>query len=674
MEKQKKRKIMIIVCFILFGFCLWRLEKIIGVEETILEQFGDYLKILIEENRIEELEPYVISRFISWEEGGEMADWCPAFHHFFVYEEYDFLTMRGDGGILTAADLNGDGIEDVIEYMEGSYEGYNHASLTIYLGNEEKDYQITYYQPNFDTVISYTDSISVINYQDSIFLILQSSFPYAVRNMAVYQIQEGILTEELKIQYKISSIDTEIAYCKEGMEESVTYYPNYTFEITGERKTKKELEQTADYLVCMEEKEGIKVRIPMIHGLSDQELEEQINQNLEKILLEYMEVYSEKHFGENYWEELTGTAYNSMIATKDYLLFDYNIGDFDGTGERIVGSNLSGVMRAEAVSIFVEIDLKNGEIGLYREFDMEEEFQIKRSFWDRKDGIEIEETLLEEFGEYYKTLMEENRTEEMEQYVISRSVSSEQDLGGLSDTWEVILTAADLNGDGIEDIVEYMRGKSNGLTIYLGKEKKNYQVTYYQPYLHNYINRVDSVFVVNYKNSIFLIIEEKILNCENFREIEIYQIQNGVLTGNFSMNYRPLCEDMKSYNPKHYIYTTYRYKSERKELFPQPADYLICMEKKRGLKVKIPVIYGLSNPELEKEINQNLKKILKDFIKESQKEMPDGEIKEAAYNGITATKDELAFNYRIGNPDPEGNRKDIFIRINLKNGKIQYTK
>ncbi len=884
-------------CFILFGCFLWKLEKTTRVEETVLEQFGDYLKILIEENRIEELEPYVISRFISWEEGGEMADWCPAFHHFFVYKEYDFSTIWTDGGILTAADLNGDGIEDVIEYeyVDERYEAYNHAGLMIYLGKEEKDYQITYYQSNFDTNIRYVDSMFVVNYQDGIFLILQKSVPFEnrIREMGIYQIQDGILTEELKIQYRVSSIDTEVTYCKEGMEEkakifsqnakeyymesaneelfqgeaeehlkeeaeelelleklgkeqsedykekyekdrklqflsagfrssitskyhsdldndgeeeiygkadaeilgmmtegskyyyrtgeflgegkqgldyilvdgenwvdfetlcglkiwsgkwipqifwvepwegknitffkyydenyligriegyriqegsyetvvSVTYYPNYTFEMIKEEKTKEELEQTADYLVCMEKKEGIDVRIPVIHGLSNQELEEKINQNLEKILLENMESYAEGYL---FYKGVLSTIYNNMIAAKDYLLFDYTL------------QGLDIVKRIETVTMFVEIDLKNGEIGLYRDFDMEKEFQIRGNPLDRKNGIPIEKMLLEEFGEYYKTLMEENRMEEMEQYVISRSISlgerktmadwclafhhfseSEEYYEELSDTEEIILIAADLNGDGIEDIIEYVEVKGDtfdgsedggyndaGLAIYLGNEEKDYQVTYYQPDFDTSIRYVDPMVVVNYQNCNFLMLQKEIPFENSDREIAIYQIQEGVLTEKLKIQY-----EVSSIDTCYSNYTfDMTYEKKTKEELEQIATYWVCIEKKEGIEVSIPVIHGLSDQKLEEKINQNLEKILlkcmEEYVKESNylETFPVYKITGVVYDNIIATKDYLVFNCELSGlmkinelvlsswRGSQVRTESAFIEINLKNGEIK---
>lgn len=197
-------------------------EKNQQPEPTVLEQFGAYLKELIEESRIDELESYVISRPLTWEEGGEMADWCPAFEHFSKYGRYRF---GSEGVILVAADVNGDGVEDLIEYLPCVYTGglKNQYSLVIYLGDGEKNYHVTYYQPNFETRIRYFEPLLVINYQNSIFLLLEQDEPIIIKNqqkkMAAYQIEEGTLTSKFYIEYEYSDIDAEILYDTEEMKE-----------------------------------------------------------------------------------------------------------------------------------------------------------------------------------------------------------------------------------------------------------------------------------------------------------------------------------------------------------------------------------------------------------------------------------------------------------------------
>ena len=82
---------------------------------TALEEFEIYVKKLFSEENLAELDQFRISRTIKWEEAAQWAADSPYFAHFAFYSEYQ---LWSDGVTLLQVDLNGDGKEDWIEYLD----------------------------------------------------------------------------------------------------------------------------------------------------------------------------------------------------------------------------------------------------------------------------------------------------------------------------------------------------------------------------------------------------------------------------------------------------------------------------------------------------------------------------------------------------------------------------
>ncbi len=199
-----------------------KLEWDLGVQSktTALEEFEIYVKKLFSEENLAELDQFRISRTIKWEEAAQWAADSPYFAHFAFYSEYQ---LWSDGVTLLQVDLNGDGKEDWIEYLDTvgesamQYFGYL-SSLVIYLSNEKGEYTVTYYHSNFITNWDYYAPIFVVCYQDAYFLIFEKAYSNCYK-MIIYQVEEGVLTERLILRWGYGEVLATTLFCTEGQRE-----------------------------------------------------------------------------------------------------------------------------------------------------------------------------------------------------------------------------------------------------------------------------------------------------------------------------------------------------------------------------------------------------------------------------------------------------------------------
>ena len=116
---------------------------------TPLEEFGKQIEQMCREGRRAEIDNYVISESLSMEEAALLAEKEPALKHM-----KEYLNLLDEVCILFA-DINNDGIEDIIEYApaQDRYDMISELSNRIYtyLGNENEEYKLVYSQPLFDT-------------------------------------------------------------------------------------------------------------------------------------------------------------------------------------------------------------------------------------------------------------------------------------------------------------------------------------------------------------------------------------------------------------------------------------------------------------------------------------------------------------------------------------------
>lgn len=153
-----------------------KLQEPVGTESekipSALENFGKYLEELYREGRRTELDSQVISRRLSLKEAALMAEGAPLLEHIKAYEEDELMIVTG-GICILAADVNGDGQEDLIEYGPDAENADTANMLNIYLGQEGGRFELSYSQPLFSTMVEWSDIIEVVRHEEETYLLFR---------------------------------------------------------------------------------------------------------------------------------------------------------------------------------------------------------------------------------------------------------------------------------------------------------------------------------------------------------------------------------------------------------------------------------------------------------------------------------------------------------------------
>lgn len=180
-----------------------------------LERFGRYLEELYREGRRTELDSLVISRRLSLKDATLLTEGSPLLEHIRLYEE-DETTIITGGICILAADVNGDGLEDLIEY--GPDEEYRGSAnmLNIYLGKEDGGFRLSYSQPLFSMNVRWSDIIEVARYGDETYLLFcdrihGDDFNWDEEGvLAAYWLSDGRPKGKLNLDYICSDISVTI--------------------------------------------------------------------------------------------------------------------------------------------------------------------------------------------------------------------------------------------------------------------------------------------------------------------------------------------------------------------------------------------------------------------------------------------------------------------------------
>lgn len=180
-----------------------------------LEGFGRYLEELYREGRRTELDDLVISRRLGLKEAALLAEGSPLLEHIRAYEEDQLMIVTG-GICILAADVNGDGLEDLIEY--GPDEEYRGSAnmLNIYLGKEGGGFGLSYSQPLFSLKVRWSDIIEVARYGEETYLLFRDRIRGDDFNwdeegvLAAYRLSDGRPMGKLNLDYMCSDINVTI--------------------------------------------------------------------------------------------------------------------------------------------------------------------------------------------------------------------------------------------------------------------------------------------------------------------------------------------------------------------------------------------------------------------------------------------------------------------------------
>ncbi len=186
-------------------------ERILENVKKPLEKFGAFLKELVEDGRQEEMDNYIVSRYLNNKEIENMAASCPAFSHFEEYANYQFDCTAA---MVIEADVNEDGYNDIIEYrQEVDSRDYLQNSMTIYKGDAHNNYEVIYYQPHFIAYLSYHGRIHLVRFEGETFLILKD--PDSDKSMmTVLYLKEEAVEGILYIESEWEEVEGSIITCQ----------------------------------------------------------------------------------------------------------------------------------------------------------------------------------------------------------------------------------------------------------------------------------------------------------------------------------------------------------------------------------------------------------------------------------------------------------------------------
>lgn len=176
-----------------------------------LESFGRYLEGLYREGRRTEVDSLVISRRLSLKEAAIMAAGSPLLEHIRSYEEDETLIITG-GICILAADVNGDSLEDLIEYGPDAQNADTANMLNIYLGKGDGGFGLSYSQPLFSTKVEWSDIIEVARYGEDTYLLFRDRIRGAGDGwkeegvLAAYWLSDGMPMGKLNLDYMCSDI------------------------------------------------------------------------------------------------------------------------------------------------------------------------------------------------------------------------------------------------------------------------------------------------------------------------------------------------------------------------------------------------------------------------------------------------------------------------------------
>lgn len=203
-------------------------------EVSALESFGNFYGRLLEEGRLEELKPYIISRPLSQDEVIALGE----------YETLSYFKELGVGKynarIVTVleVDFDGDGKKDILECdLDNCIPGLPDTnSLTLYR-MEGGDFTMMYSQPRFDRIgSSHADEVLVVRYGGEVFLLCRTGSQVTSSETGIYWFRDwepvgkccvSSIWQSVKVEDKVDDSFSNRKYMYEILIEDVSAEAGY---------------------------------------------------------------------------------------------------------------------------------------------------------------------------------------------------------------------------------------------------------------------------------------------------------------------------------------------------------------------------------------------------------------------------------------------------------------
>lgn len=179
-----------------------------------LETFGNYLELLYREGRRTELDDRIISEMVDEEKAVVLSKKSPLLEHLRKKENYVF-----------AADVNRDGVKDVVEYgFNGEIDGVNTGVLAIYLGIEGGGFTLSCSKPILPILLpKYNRNaaviIDIIEYGGETYLLFRLGYDASGKQqnrVIAYWLSNGAPNGKLEFKWECRDIDVAVTEKENG--------------------------------------------------------------------------------------------------------------------------------------------------------------------------------------------------------------------------------------------------------------------------------------------------------------------------------------------------------------------------------------------------------------------------------------------------------------------------